>query len=476
MDILKNKNIIIFAIVLLSTILICTLPMKLSPVWNGENPGHHNQYELLADSILKGHLYIDYNDIDEKLLEMENPYDPQKRDELNVKYHWDHAFYNGKYYVYFGIAPVILTFIPYKIITGKTLSTLIVTQIYTAIFIIGMFLLLYDIYKYLLKDIKLSVYLFLASSLSILSVWICVGRPALYCTAIISGLCMAIWSLYFYFKSVYGHNDLNKSIILATTGGLFGALTFACRPPIGFVNILAIPLLITFFKKYGFNKKVISKVLIAFAPYIIIGSLLMIYNYIRFDNVFEFGQSYQLTVADQHNYLNITSRLNLTQIKTWLLYNFFEIKSLNSVFPYINISGAFINFPVFVLPYILIIDKNFRENLTSKKIKGLYITLMILPFLVTIFDIIASPFLTDRYRLDIYYLLAILTFISVINFYSIYNDKTIKRIIIVISLLIIITCILLFFVPCDSNFTDYYKSINPRINEIINNFLKKLLN
>ena len=37
-------------------------------------------------------------------------------------------------------------------------------------------------------------------------------------------------------------------------------------------------------------------------PYVAVGVALMCYNYARFEDPFEFGQAYQLTVADQHLY------------------------------------------------------------------------------------------------------------------------------------------------------------------------------
>ena len=99
-------------ICMIITIVISVYPMSLSPVWNGTIPGHRDQYERMAQSILNGHLYLEYEDVDPRLSEMENPYDPQARKELGIYYHWDHAFYNGKYYMYFGIVPVFLLFLP----------------------------------------------------------------------------------------------------------------------------------------------------------------------------------------------------------------------------------------------------------------------------------------------------------------------------------------------------------------------------
>ena len=81
-----------------------------------------NQYELMADALLKGQVYLEYGDMDRRLLEMPNPYDTKARRELGVRYHWDHAFYKGRYYMYFGVVPVFLLFIPFKLITGTSLT------------------------------------------------------------------------------------------------------------------------------------------------------------------------------------------------------------------------------------------------------------------------------------------------------------------------------------------------------------------
>lgn len=45
--------------------------MSLSPVWNGKIPGHRDQYERMAQSILHSHLYLEYEDVDPRLSEME---------------------------------------------------------------------------------------------------------------------------------------------------------------------------------------------------------------------------------------------------------------------------------------------------------------------------------------------------------------------------------------------------------------------
>lgn len=465
-----KKQRIIISIIVLATILLCTMPMKLSPIWNGKIPDHRNQYELLTDSMLKGHLYIDYGKVDQKLLNMENPYDPIKREKLGVKYHWDHAFYNGHFYMYFGVAPVFLTFMPYKIITGNTLVTYHATQLYVALFIIGVFSLFSLICKLFYKKTKLATYILASIAFSTMSIWLSVCAPSLYCTAITAGLCMAIWSLFFFIKAVYEEHSENKSIILASLGSTFGALTFACRPPIGFVNFLVIPLLIHYLKNHKINRNLILKLFLAALPYLIVAILLMVYNYLRFDNPFEFGQTYQLTMADQHNYNNIFANLDISELLTNLRRNFFDSSIYLDYFPYVNISGIFLNFPILFLPLMMIFNSKYKKNLKEKKIYGFYLILLLLPIVVTVFDLIYSPGPGERYRMDEYYLMGILTFISIINYYSISSVKCKKKFNVFINIFLIVTflkCVLLFLVPHDMNYTQYYPDILSKIIKFI---------
>ena len=58
LDDLHKKGRVSICLICFLEILICTLPMGISPTWNGESAGHRNQYEIMAESILHGHIYI----------------------------------------------------------------------------------------------------------------------------------------------------------------------------------------------------------------------------------------------------------------------------------------------------------------------------------------------------------------------------------------------------------------------------------
>ena len=65
-----------------------------------------------------------------ELKQLENPYDNTLREQLNINYLFDTAYYNGKYYNYFGIAPILTSILPFRIITGKYTHTHIFNLIY----------------------------------------------------------------------------------------------------------------------------------------------------------------------------------------------------------------------------------------------------------------------------------------------------------------------------------------------------------
>ena len=78
---------------------------------------NYNPYIQQFDAWEKGQLNIDF-EVDSRILELENPYDYQARRLAGGYYLWDRAMYDGKYYSYFGIAPIVTVYYPYWLIKG----------------------------------------------------------------------------------------------------------------------------------------------------------------------------------------------------------------------------------------------------------------------------------------------------------------------------------------------------------------------
>lgn len=394
----------------LLTMAACVMPMADLPLWNGEIPGHRNQYELMAEAILDGRIDFAYGD-EAELEKLQNPYDPKERDEAGVRYHWDHAYYNGHYYMYFGIVPVFLAFLPYRIITGNALTTFHATQLFAALTIAGIFVLFDALRKRFFRELPFSVYLGLSAAFGVMSVWYSAAEPALYCTAITAALALEVWSIYFFVRGVYLEKKENRQILFAGIGALLGALAFGCRPPIALANIVVIPLLWVFLQKRKFTWKLLLKLALAAAPYAVVGVCLMIYNYVRFDNPFEFGQAYQLTVADQSDYRVTLDAEQLLRIVNGTCSNFFQFQNVSGTFPYVQANGVFFNFPVLVLSLAGIVSP-VRAKAKEKKIYPFMMGLFISALVITAADVLWSPYLLERYRMDIYFLMGIGCFIA----------------------------------------------------------------
>ena len=74
------------------------------------------QYGTLAHSLLNGRLDLE-QDPPAAMQEMANPYDTAARQQAAPDALWDVAYYQGRYYVYFGVIPCLLFQLPFEALT-----------------------------------------------------------------------------------------------------------------------------------------------------------------------------------------------------------------------------------------------------------------------------------------------------------------------------------------------------------------------
>lgn len=261
-------------------------------------------HQNLTKAFLSGHLYVEEEPPD-YLLEMENPYDYHAREtlkhETEESYLWDYAFYNGKYYVYFGVLPVLLIYLPVYVITGIMLRTDLAMGIISLLLIPACFYFVWAIFKrwfkespYLLYPL-LSVTLFFGTGVTTL-----LRRPGVYEVCIGSGLVCILLGLACWIRA--GQQE-QLCITKLWLGSFMVAATAACRPQflIGMVfgAILFLP---CFIKdgKFQLTKYKIELFSLCI-PFAAVAVCVMCYNYVRFQSVFEFGATYNLTTNDVVN-------------------------------------------------------------------------------------------------------------------------------------------------------------------------------
>ena len=108
----------------------------------------NNIYYQQFDAYVKGQLHLDVP-VDDALNHLSNPYDPGQRS--GITYLWDHAFYNGKYYCYYGHAPIYLVMLPIYWISKYVPTNLFVLQLGVLFSLVFFVLAALQVFKLFIK-------------------------------------------------------------------------------------------------------------------------------------------------------------------------------------------------------------------------------------------------------------------------------------------------------------------------------------
>ena len=446
----------IICLVMAVEIALCSFSMALDSAYNGDDSGYRRQYELIADSFLNGKLYFEY-DADPLLEELDNPYDPDERKAAGVSDHWDHAYYDGHFYMYFGVVPALLVFVPWKVLVGTPLETYHATQLFTALIVIGFFFLFYRLARRHFPHMPAGTYTALSVALSGASIWLFAAAPALYCTAISAGVCAMVWCFTLFLVAFDSETAFGKTIACTVAGAVCGALAFGCRPPIALGNIVVIAMLVAYLRTNRLSKrKLIALFVAGLVPYIAVAIGLGAYNYARFGSVLEFGQAYQLTIADQHDYGFTLDRVDVIGGIPAFFRALFDPARLTGSFPYVKPAGVFWMLPILLVGCLLFFHKDVRGGLRRHRVLGAFAkSLPVVALIVVVLDLFMSPMWIYRYNLDVNWMFALAGFVSYGILCETVTDKTRARIgsvAALFALATVVSCVLFFLMPYDYSF------------------------
>lgn len=335
----------VVANIVLSGIMCMTNPKFINPELE-----HHKQYNYLADSFIDGKVYLEYAEPPQALIDMENPYDKGERDKVmrenGVGYKWDHAYYDGKYYVYFGALPVLMYYMPYKLATEADFSTYAGVFINISVFIIFAVLFVRAVLKRWFKDIPFVSYILLTQVLiSSSGIIFAMRKPDLYAMPITMALMFAMAGLYFWISAYECKTKVMQGVRLFV-GSLCMALVAGCRPQFLVSSFLAVPLFWNnvFKERTLLSKKSWAHTLVFVLPYVVVAVAVMWYNYARFGSVFDFGANYNLTTND------MTRRgFNIGRMPLGFFTYFLQLPVVYAKFPFVaatNLSNSYMGVTV----------------------------------------------------------------------------------------------------------------------------------
>ncbi len=291
------------------------------------------QYAMLAEALADGQLYLKEEPPD-WLKEMDEPYDKGARDELQKKtgepYLFDVAYYDGHYYVYFGIVPELVFYLPFYLATGENFPTAIGVLVMCILFVCGCAAMLDRFARYHFKRVSLGLYLLLEIPLVV-----CCGLlyllkfPTFYSLPIMCAMAFSIWGLHLWMRGRAAARPVGWYL----AGSLCMALVFGCRPQLVVFSLLAFPLFWRKFITEGHikTKRGALEFACLIAPYVLVASGVMAYNHARFGSLLDFGANYNLTVND------MTKRgMNVGRIAPALFAYFLQLASTTGVFPFLQ--------------------------------------------------------------------------------------------------------------------------------------------
>lgn len=367
--------------------------------------------------------------VDPRLEELDNVYDLSERIEAGVVSRWDMAFYQGNYYCYFGVLPIIVFFEFFYIFTGYLPGMIVLTFL---LLCFGVFFLFGSTRKLLeYFEIIPSVSYYLLANCVILFAsfyYIIASNSDHYTLTIICAIDFLLACIYFAYSAFLEKQKIWRMLKYIACGVAFVGIA-ATRPAMVLMGMAFIfpPFFGLLFEKNVQWKSKLRDVLVFAIPVLIGAGVLMAYNYVRFDSPFEFGAQYQLTVGDIR-YNSIT--LNFKNILGAIYCYFLEPIKFELEFPFVLANDSMIwtafgkvcyreaCIGIFAIPFNLLAfgifahDKVKRRSDKMKKVTCISILMAVLIIAITDFTMGG---VVGRYVGDFAIGIAFLAFLTVME-------------------------------------------------------------
>ena len=253
------------------------------------------QYGALAHSFLQGRLDLE-KDPPAAMADLVNPYDTAARQDAAPDALWDVAYYNGRYYVYFGVIPCLLFQLPFEALTGirdlpPSLPMIFLAWLYGFI--------RQAVRRWFPNASAAACLLTTAGAASGSQIYYLLHRPSVYEYAILSGAAFVLLALWQWLCAANAPETKRKTILFHLA---FGSLCAGAGECAAFL-----------------------------LPVVLVAVGLMWYNAARFGSPFDFGANYNLTSNDMTRRGFAVGRI-APAVVTFLA----GIPGVQTVFPYIT--------------------------------------------------------------------------------------------------------------------------------------------
>ena len=302
------------------------------------------QYRSLAhaviyDALAKGQTAVDVSP-DEKLLALDNPYDPTARMESGAPVMLDYALHDGQYYSYFGLTPVLTFYAPFRLIMGYLPSYTTAACFFALLTVAGAFLCVWEAVRRFIAQPSLLITCLGAAAVALggnaLMLLSCADRYHLAIASMQAFFHLTLWAGLLACRQ---KKRLPRTLAFLACAVFTWLLVWSRATGALAAAGWIIPLFITVLLNRGHTARhKLADALSYLIPLAAGAAVIMAYNSRRFGNPFEFGQAWQLTLEDiRYN------RVSLRQLGQAIYYYFMDGLRLSPEFPFLAPGAAYVN-------------------------------------------------------------------------------------------------------------------------------------
>ena len=252
-----------------------------------------NYYNLLVRGFRDGQLNL-RKDVPPGLVQLRDPYDPVANADFRVgpdRLH-DMSYYKGRLYLYFGVTPALILLWPFTALTGQFLSSAQAAAFFCTMGFLTCAGVVRALWRRYFPEASIWVVAAVVMAVGLgTGVPIILPRSGVYEVAVSCGYMLTMLSLGAIWCALHEPEQRRRCWWLAAASLSYG-LAIGARPSLLFGAVI---LLAPVVQVRCERRPAWPLLTAAIGPIALIGLGMMMYNAMRFDSPFEFGQHYQLT-------------------------------------------------------------------------------------------------------------------------------------------------------------------------------------
>lgn len=311
-----------------------------SNAWHIGGP-QTDYYNLLLHGFLKGHLYMDAP-VAEELKACPDPWNPAVRGP-QCPIMQDATYYDGHYYLYYGVGPLVSLLLPFRLLTGSDLPISLATFCFACGGLLVSLVLWQHIKERYFAEVSAYVGWAAVLILGITNlVPVLLRRTLVYELPIASGYFFSMFALLAIYLCM--HSEKRRYLWMAAASLSLG---FAVASRLTYLFTMPILLFPAFWdwRRGSMRKFAISSIRLVAAAVLPIGAVgvaMAIYNYQRYGSFTEFGTSYQ--VAEMF-YLAKMQNFGVGHVPFNFVNYLFAPLDMSRYYPFFMLPGTW-NWPV----------------------------------------------------------------------------------------------------------------------------------